>query len=332
MKVLIPSFMFSLLLLLSITAAGSIRITITQNSYFSSDQVMTLWGSLEVEDIQALAAYNDTRLIEFKQSWSKKSLNDTDWEISNMLLKRYYKNFQNHARNLIEKVLIKGAVLFQCWVGCSSSIDDIEDFTYKVALDGEDLVSINAKEGMWVAGNSPYSQDAQRMMQRENGTRKSLIDVLKHQCHLIALSYLTAGKEAYSRKIQPQVHITKKLDTSGTEVICMVTGFYPKPINVSLWKENKIEEVLSTMTLPNGDGTYQITVLSTVINSVDQQSVYCQVEHSSLKEPLIVHLDEIHHTLIGLVVGITVAVIVCVVGLACFVKLYKKRRSSDQKV
>ncbi|PIO33862.1 hypothetical protein AB205_0082500 [Aquarana catesbeiana] len=287
---------------------------------------MTLWGSLEVEDIQALAAYNDTRLVEFKQSWSKKSLNDTDWEVCNMLLKRYYKNFQNHARNLIEKVLIKGAVLFQCWVGCSSSIDDIEDFTYKVALDGEDLVSINAKEGMWVAGNSPYSQDAQRMMQRENGTRKSLIDVLKHQCHLIALSYLTAGKEAYSRKIQPQVHITKKLDTSGTEVICMVTGFYPKPINVSLWKENKIEEVLSTMTLPNGDGTYQITVLSTVINSVDQQSVYCQVEHSSLKEPLIVHLDEIHHTLIGLIVGITVAVIVCVVGLACFVKLYKKRR------
>ncbi|PIO33863.1 hypothetical protein AB205_0082500 [Aquarana catesbeiana] len=197
---------------------------------------MTLWGSLEVEDIQALAAYNDTRLVEFKQSWSKKSLNDTDWEVCNMLLKRYYKNFQNHARNLIEKVLIKGAVLFQCWVGCSSSIDDIEDFTYKVALDGEDLVSINAKEGMWVAGNSPYSQDAQRMMQRENGTRKSLIDVLKHQCHLIALSYLTAGKEAYSRK------------------------------------------------------------------------------------------NEIHHTLIGLIVGITVAVIVCVVGLACFVKLYKKRR------
>lgn len=325
MKVLIPSFMFSLLLLLSITAAGSIMITAAQNYYFSSDRVMTFWGSLEVEDIEVLAAYNDSRLIEFKQSWSKKSLNDTDWKLCNMLLQRYLINFQNHTRNIIEKCGIKGAVLFQCWVGCSSSMDDLKDLNYKVALDGEDLVSINAGEGVWVAGNSPYSQDVQRIMQNEEVTRVIIITLLTHHCYGLALTFSTAGKEAYSRKIQPQVYITKKLDTFGTEVLCMVTGFYPKPINVSLWKENKMEEVLSTITLPNGDGTYQKTV-STAVNSIEQQSVYCQVEHSSLKEPLIVHLDEINHTPIMLVIGITIAVIVCVVGLVCFLKLSKKRR------
>lgn len=72
----------------------------------------------------------------------------------------------------------------------------------------------------------------------------------------------------------------------------MVTGFYPHSINVSLWKENKpMENVLSTETLPNGDGTYQITV-STTVKVIEQKSIYCWVEHSSFKEPLIVHLGE----------------------------------------
>ncbi|XP_073454448.1 antigen-presenting glycoprotein CD1d-like [Aquarana catesbeiana] len=325
MKVLIASFIVSLLLLLSITAAGSISMAATQNSYFSSDRVITLWGSLEVEDIETLAAYNDSRLIEFKQSWSKGNLNDTDWQYYNMFLKRYLYYFHIHLREISEKVGAKGAFLIQCWVNCSSSLNEIKSFTYRVAKDGEDLVSYNVVEEVWVAGNAPHSQDVQRIMQKDTVTSMSIHNILIFYCPSLALTYSTAGKEAYSRKIQPQVYITRKSHESETEVICMVTGFYPKPINVSLWKENKMADVMSTGALPNGDGTYQLTVLTT-INMAVEQSIYCQVEHSSLKEPLIVHLDEIHHTPIGLVVGITVAVIVCVIGLVCFMKLYKKHR------
>ncbi|XP_077340039.1 T-cell surface glycoprotein CD1b3-like [Lithobates pipiens] len=122
--------------------------------------------------------------------------------------------------------------------------------------------------------------------------------------------------------VQPQVYITKKSEKSEIEIICMVTGFYPKPINVSLWKEKKMEDVMSTVTLPNGDGTYQITVLA-ITNSLEQQSVYCRVEHSSLKEPLIVYLDKRHQISSGLVICI---VVVSVVGLACLLKYYRSRR------
>ncbi|XP_077345028.1 antigen-presenting glycoprotein CD1d-like isoform X1 [Lithobates pipiens] len=325
MKVLIASFIASFLLLLSITAAGSISMTATQNSYLSSDQVWTFWGSLEVEDIETLAAYNDSGLIEFKQSWSKGNLDDIQWQYYIMYFKSYLYYFQIHLREIGEKVGFKGAFLIQCWVNCSSSLNDIKSFTYRVAKDGEDLVSYNVVEQVWVAGNTPYSQDVQRIMQKDRVTSMSINNILINRGLPLALTYSTAGKEAYSRKIQPQVYITRKSDVSETEVICMVTGFYPKPINVSLWKENKMEDVMSTGALPNGDGTYQLTVLTT-INMAEEQSVYCQVEHSSLKEPLIVHLDEIHHTPIGLVLGITVAVIVCVIGLSCFMKLYKKHR------
>ncbi|XP_077345048.1 antigen-presenting glycoprotein CD1d-like [Lithobates pipiens] len=325
MKVLIPSFIVSLLLLLSITAAGSISMTVTQNSYFSSDRLRTFWGSLEVEDIETLAAYNDSRIIEFKQSWSKGNLDDTHWQYYNMFLKSYLYYFHIHLREISEKVGYKGAFLIQCWVNCSSSLNEIKSFTYRVAGNGEDLVSYNVLDKVWIAGTTPYSQAIQRIMQKDRVTSMCISNILIKFCYSLALTYSTAGKEAYSRKIQPQVYITRKSDVSETEVICMVTGFYPKPINVSLLKENQMEDVMSTGALPNGDGTYQITVLTT-INMADEQSVYCKVEHSSLKEPLIVYLDEIHHTPIGLVVGITVAVIVCVIGLSCFMKLYKKHR------
>ncbi|XP_073454444.1 antigen-presenting glycoprotein CD1d1-like isoform X2 [Aquarana catesbeiana] len=302
-------------------------MTITHNSYFSGDQVRNFWGSLEVEDIETLAAYNDSRIIEFKQSWSKGNLNDTHWDYFNMFLKSYLHYFHLHLGKISVTIGFKDAFLIQCWLNCSSSLNEIKSFTYRVAGNGEDLVSYNVVEEVWIAGNTPYSQDIQRIMQKDKVTSMSINYILNKYCPLLALTYSTAGKEAYSRKIQPQVYLTRKSHESETEVICMVTGFYPKPINVSLWKEeNKMDDVMSTGALPNGDGTYQLTVLTT-INMAEEQSIYCQVEHSSLKEPLIVHLDEIHHTPIGLVVGITVAVIVCVIGLACFMKLYKKHRS-----
>lgn len=225
---------------------------------------------------------------------------------------------------ILLSITAAGSYLIQGLAGCSSSLDDIEGFIYRLAKEGEDLVSLNVTNGVWKAGKAPHSQIIQRILQEDRAAAESVQNTLIHYCPTLAALYSTVGNKTFSRKIQPQVYITKKSYKSETEVICMVTGFYPKPINVSLWKEDKKEDVMSTVTLPNEDGTYQITVLI-IVNFQSWQSVYCQVEHSSLKEPVIVHLDKEHHTPIGLVIGITVAV-VCVVGLVCFLKLYKQRR------
>ncbi|XP_040181222.1 T-cell surface glycoprotein CD1b4-like [Rana temporaria] len=287
-KILIMSLTLSLHLFL-IATATDIRINWLQNYYYSSDRVLTLWGSLVVEDIEILAAYNDSRFIVFKQSWSKGNLSNTDWMFFNMFLGSFFYYFQLHIDDISEELEIKGAFITQCVAICPSSTDNPAGYAFKIALEGEDLVHLNVTEGVWVAGDYPYSEAVQKHLQKDKVTLVSIENMLKNQCHAMATKYSTAGKEALSRKIQPQVYITKKVDKAETEVICMVTGFYPKPINVSLWKEKKIEDVMSTVTLPNGDGTYQITVL-TITNLIEQESIYCQVEHSSLKEPIIVHL------------------------------------------
>ncbi|XP_077345018.1 T-cell surface glycoprotein CD1a-like [Lithobates pipiens] len=326
MKVLIPCFILSLLVPLSITAAGSVTMTCMQNVYLSNGEIQTVWGSLEMEDIEIGAFHNDTRTIEFKQSWSKANFSLFDWKFIDIFLRRYIDNTQKLLRKINEELGIEDSYLIQAQAGCSSSLGDYEGLTYRVAKDGEDLMYLNVTEGVWVAGIASHSQDFQRIMKKEKTVTESIINILRNYCPSLAAIYSSVGRETFARKIQPQVYITKTPFKSDIEVICIVTGFYPKPINVSLWRENNMEDAISNMILPNGDGTYQITVLITV-NFLEQKSVYCRVEHSSLKEPLIVHLNEEHHNLIGLVVGTTVAVVVCVFGLACFVhRLYKKHK------
>ncbi|XP_077345060.1 antigen-presenting glycoprotein CD1d-like [Lithobates pipiens] len=204
-------------------------------------------------------------------------------------------------------------------------MDNNKAFTYRLAAEGEDLVHLNDAERMWVAGSMHCSNAVQKIMQEDSQTLQNIEKQVKVHCQQLATIFSTAGKEAFSRKLQPQVYITSKSLKSETEVICMVTGFYPKSINVSLWKENKMEEVSSTLTLPNGDGTYHITVL-TSLNLTKLQSVYCRVEHGSLKEPLIIHLDKNYHRPRRLFIGMTLVAIFSAVAMACFVMQNKTRR------
>ncbi|KAM5145640.1 antigen-presenting glycoprotein CD1d-like [Mantella aurantiaca] len=281
----IPSTALYLHLFLGVTATD-IRVKFIQTYVFSSEQGVTLWGSLYVEDIQILAVYNDTRLITFKQSWAKGNLSNTDWMFFDMFLSSYIYYFQIHIDEISKKLRLQGAFTIQCMVICPSFTEYPTGYAFKVAIDGEDLVYFNVPGGVWIAGNYPQSKTVQEWLQRDQVTVVSIEQMLKNQCHSLAATYSTAGEEEFSRKRQPQVYITAKPDKSEQEIICWVTGFYPKPINVSLWKENKMAAAMSSETLPNGDGTYQLTVLTIT----EQQDVYCRVEHSSLKEPMKVHL------------------------------------------
>ncbi|KAM5145642.1 antigen-presenting glycoprotein CD1d-like [Mantella aurantiaca] len=323
MKVLLPFLTLSLLLVLNFTATGSIKLNWLQSYYVSRDGELTLWSSMEMEDVQILVTYNSTREFVFKKSWAKGNQTDDYWSLYNVFLSKYFSAFQIYINGLNKEFGVEGAFTVQCWAGFSSSLDNKEAFTYRLASEGEDLVHFNDAEKVWVAGRMNCSHAVQKILQEDRQALENIKRV-KVQCQELATKFSTAGKEAFSRKVQPEVYITIKSSKSETEVICIVTGFYPKKIKVSLWKENKMEDVMSTETLPNGDGTYQITVL-TSLNLTKQQSVYCRVEHSSLKEPLIVYPDNKDHRSSRLLVGIIVMAIFSVVFLACFVTQYKKR-------
>ncbi|XP_068105482.1 antigen-presenting glycoprotein CD1d-like [Hyperolius riggenbachi] len=324
MKQLIP-FM-TLYLSSSVTVADSLRMRWLQTYQFSSDRDLTFSCSVMVEDIEVLAAYNDTWLIVFKQSWSKGNFSETEWMFYNMFLSSYLYYLDIHVDEIGKEVGLKGAFTLQCWTECPSSADDIDGYSYRVAVDGVDLVYLNITERAWVAGNSPYSQAIREIMQKDPITLRSLENGLNKHCQSLAAAYATTGREAFSRKVQPQVYLVRKPLLSKTEILCMVTGFYPKPINVSLWRENKMEDGMSTETLPNGDSTYQITVMTTA-NLFEEEHFSCHVEHISLQEPLIVRLNSKHHTagILDACIAV-VAALACMVGLVYFVELCNRRR------
>uniref|UniRef100_A0A3B1IFZ6 Ig-like domain-containing protein n=1 Tax=Astyanax mexicanus TaxID=7994 RepID=A0A3B1IFZ6_ASTMX len=89
----------------------------------------------------------------------------------------------------------------------------------------------------------------------------------------------------------PAVHMFAKKsvrDSSDLTLTCLITGFYPKHVKMSLRKfSTEIPDHLITSSgiRPNHNGTYQLRK-SVEIQEDDPADYYCYVSHSSLTEPL----------------------------------------------
>ncbi|PIO41006.1 hypothetical protein AB205_0114470 [Aquarana catesbeiana] len=183
MKLLLPSITLSLHLLISFTASGSIKLNWLQSYYVSRNGELTLWSSMEMEDIQILATYNATRQFIFKKSWAKGNHTEDYWSLYNIFLSKYFSAFQIHMNGIKKEFRAKGVFTVQCWAGCSSSMDNKEAFTYRLAAEGEDLVHLNDAEGMWVAGRMNCSNAVQKIMQGDNQTLQNIEKQQKIHIH-----------------------------------------------------------------------------------------------------------------------------------------------------
>ncbi|XP_060707073.1 RLA class I histocompatibility antigen, alpha chain 11/11-like [Hemiscyllium ocellatum] len=104
--------------------------------------------------------------------------------------------------------------------------------------------------------------------------------------------YLEYGQREL-RVVAPIVSFIRLGDSN--RLSCLVTGFYPRAIEVTLWRDGVlIDESLSTGILPNHDRTYQIRKWIE-FDPEDQAEYSCQVERSGLEEKLVVIYDAAGH-------------------------------------
>ncbi|XP_043938110.1 H-2 class II histocompatibility antigen, E-S beta chain-like [Protopterus annectens] len=104
-------------------------------------------------------------------------------------------------------------------------------------------------------------------------------------------NYNLVKKPLMERKVIPTITIRPLkavIQEHPNLLMCVTSGFYPQSINVTLLKNGGevTHDIASSGVIPNGDWTYQITLLMEFIPQ--KEDVYsCKVEHSSLKEPMI---------------------------------------------
>ncbi|XP_036622834.1 HLA class II histocompatibility antigen, DR beta 4 chain-like [Trichosurus vulpecula] len=145
------------------------------------------------------------------------------------------------------------------------------------------------------------------------------------------------SSERFLLRVKPEVTVyPSKMAPLGQHnlLVCSVTGFYPGDIEVQ-WFVNGQEEtagVVSTGLISNGDWTYQILVMLEM--TPKHGDVYtCQVEHSSLQRPAILHWkvqsESAQSKMLSGVGGLVLGLIFFGVGLIVHKRNQKGNRGSQ---
>ncbi|XP_016359230.1 zinc-alpha-2-glycoprotein-like [Sinocyclocheilus anshuiensis] len=114
-------------------------------------------------------------------------------------------------------------------------------------------------------------------------------------CITTLRNYLKKRGGQVNRRITPNIKLTQKAnsDSGGIRVSCLATGFYPRHINLTLFRDGQPvadHEITGGDLLPNADGTYQMRK-SLEISAADKHNFTCSVTLLSLDNKLDVTLE-----------------------------------------
>ncbi|KAF4094947.1 hypothetical protein G5714_024025 [Onychostoma macrolepis] len=163
----------------------------------------------------------------------------------------------------------------------------------------------------------------------ENFFYKVCIDTLK--------KYLKKRQNEINRKKKPKIKFVQKANTDfgGFRVSCLATGFYPRHINLTLFRDEQPvadHEITGGDLLPNDDGTYQMRK-SLEISAADKHKYTCSVTHLSLDNKLDIDLEFDHGEPFKSVISsvLTVLALMLVFGAAAAITAWKRRRADSIK-
>ncbi|XP_052454020.1 zinc-alpha-2-glycoprotein [Carassius gibelio] len=110
-------------------------------------------------------------------------------------------------------------------------------------------------------------------------------------------NYLKKRGNQVNRKVKPRFKLIQKAKLDGgSRVSCLATGFYPRHINLTLFRDGQPvsdHEITGGDLLPNDDGTYQMRK-SLEISRADTHTYTCSVTHLSLDNKLDIDLEFDH--------------------------------------
>ncbi|MGH0157078.1 UNVERIFIED_CONTAM: hypothetical protein FKN15_034363 [Acipenser sinensis] len=173
--------------------------------------------------------------------------------------------------------------------GCELDDDGTKRGFDQYGFDGKDFISFDKDTLTWTA---PVMQaiPSKLKLDAERATNQYLKGYYETECIEWLRKYVQYGRETLERRVPPAVTLLqrKALGSADTEILCHVTGFFPRGVEVTWVRDGRdqLEEgVQSGEVLPNQDGTYQLRKILTVSPEEQRKHSYsCQVDHVSFTE------------------------------------------------
>ncbi|XP_030645180.1 class I histocompatibility antigen, F10 alpha chain-like [Chanos chanos] len=148
------------------------------------------------------------------------------------------------------------------------------------AFNGKDFFSLDVENKAFIA-TVPQAVLYKMLREKDPADLEYLVSFYKSRCTEEIKMHLQHDPRLRVKKA-PEVRAFKK----KTEVICHVTGFFPRTVQVQWFESDMqpvVEGVIEGEVLPNGDGTYQTR--KSVVIPAEHTGIYhysCVVQHSSI--------------------------------------------------
>ncbi|XP_051515984.1 hereditary hemochromatosis protein homolog isoform X2 [Myxocyprinus asiaticus] len=228
----------------------------------------------------------------------------------------YFNLFSRYANATLG---LKGPLL-QLMYGCQLSHNGTSSGLYHFSVNGEYSLSMDMDNPLWYS-YLPQDLDIKNILDRFELWNHNNLIYIHRVCVPRLKMFYKHSKAIIDQKVRPEATIRRQRTSA---LICVVTGFYPKEITVEWIIDGKKPlDGTSTGLLPNHDQTYQVQMSIELSDATHNYS--CQIEHSSLQEPMVLTWDgssgmanENSSKHIGLIAALIVVFIVIIV-IFCFI-------------
>ncbi|KAM4641996.1 LOW QUALITY PROTEIN: class I histocompatibility antigen, F10 alpha chain-like [Discoglossus pictus] len=249
------------------------------------------------------------------------------WEMQTMI-GQYYEDEHKNNVYLIQQLFNRTQdvytyqVKFACELYEDGSIGGYEEF----GVNGKEFIVFDKEKVVHV----PMTKEAQLITQRWYGAQREKL-YMEQDCIEWIKKYLKYVNEDLERKVTPKVKVSSHQSDKVTRLHCRLYGVYPRAVDVK-WVKNGVDDNSEEdkQILPNPDGTFQI--ISTVDVTPEEGASYsCHVNHSSLKETLIVLWEpDNSYSHYNVIVATTAAVIIITIVLGIYVYMRKSRNAKTR--
>ncbi|KAK3514327.1 hypothetical protein QTP70_014384 [Hemibagrus guttatus] len=259
-----------------------------------------------------------------KTEWIQRNVGEDYWNSETQTLQYEQEVFKVSVAKAMQRFNhSKGVHTVQRMYGCEldddGTIRGYDQFSY----DGEDFISLDLKTKTWIAP-TPQALISKNKWDPNTG---ATVDYLEKECIEWLKNYVSYDRETMQRKDPPTASVIQKHSPSP-EVVCHATGFFPKEVMISWMKdgEDVNEDVEVRETLPNQDGSFQKrSILKVPAEELQKHTYTCVIQHSSLKEELVLEVPK-GGGLMAIIVGVVVALVL--VAVVAGIMVWKKKNSA----